>query len=115
MIFCNPTPIALACYLSRELVEDIIRNFIHAVIDLAELGHSLAIGLGVCTVLIENRNLKYRFQEAFVKNLNQTAFEKEMRLSDKATKEHWTEDYKDKWGKSSLNKMLKEPDEGRSR
>ena len=36
-----------------------------------------------------------------------------MRISDKSAKEHWTQDYKDKWVKSSLNKLLKEPDEAK--
>ena len=110
MLFCNPTPIALACYLTRDVVEDILKSYVNAIIDLTELGRSLNISMGVCTLSVTDRNLKYHFKDDFVRSLNLTSFQKEMRTSDKETKEHWTEDYREKWGKSSLNKILKEPD-----
>jgi hypothetical protein len=41
MTFCNPAPIAQACYLSRDVVNAAHEAFAKAVSDLADLTYSL--------------------------------------------------------------------------
>lgn len=38
MIFCNPTPIAVASYLGKEVVTSAINAFVEAVANLTQLG-----------------------------------------------------------------------------
>lgn len=61
MIFCNAAPIANACSLDRQAVEDSLAAFAKAVIDLTSLGKNMCIRIGKLTININNRNLKYNY------------------------------------------------------
>lgn len=47
MIFCNPGPIAASCLLGKEVVSSAHQALITAIYDLATLGYSLDINLGI--------------------------------------------------------------------
>lgn len=75
MIYCNPVPIAAACYLAKDVVSDCIGAFVKAVNDLTKLGHSMRINLDFVTLNITNKSLSHKFQPAFESQLNQSGFE----------------------------------------
>lgn len=76
MIFCNPTPIAQACSVSRETVSAAHDAFAKALCDLVDLGKSFEIRFpNFITIRVVNRDLTYKFSDDFVKRLNQTNYE----------------------------------------
>lgn len=71
------------------------------------------IHMGFCCLSVRNRNLKYKFNQSFVRGLNKTAYEKKLRKSDMSCKKMWTTSYKNKWNKSTLNSMLVKPNKAK--
>ncbi|KAM3139420.1 Aconitate hydratase mitochondrial [Paramecium bursaria] len=109
MNFCNAGPIAASCYLGKDVVQSIHQAFIKAVHDLTRLSHDLHIDFGFIKVSVVSRDLKYKYQQGFVNQLNQQEYELKLRKSDLATSQHWSTSYEEKWAKSSLNQMLTRP------
>lgn len=72
MIYCNPVPIAASCELDKDVVESILLTFARAVGDLAELGKSMDIVIGPCTIKINNRHMTYTYGSNFENQLNHT-------------------------------------------
>ena len=110
MIFCNPVPIAASCSLDKEVAESILAAFARAVVDLAELGKSMDIVIGTCSIKINNRHLTYTYSSNFANQLNNTDYEKNLKKSLKETKQHWQEGYDEKWQKSNLSSMIRKPE-----
>lgn len=110
MIYCNPVPIAASCELDKDLTESILLTFARAVADLAELGKSMDIVIGACTIKINNKHMTYSYSSNFQNQLNHTQYQKNLKKSLKETKQHWQEGYNDKWQKSSLSSMIKKPE-----
>jgi nucleoid DNA-binding protein len=110
MIFCNPGPIAAGSYLAKEVVSSAIQAFIAAVWDLTQLGHDLAIDFGFCTVKVNDKNLSYTYKQDFVSNVNDTKFEHKIKKSEVPTDGFWKTNAKDKWAKSTLSGLYKQPD-----
>jgi len=110
MIFCNPGPIAAGCYLAKEVVQVAIQAFIAGVWDLTQLGHDLVIDFGFCTLKIIDKNLTYKFTQDFSQNLNDTKFEHKIKKSEVPTDGFWKTSSKDKWAKSTLSGLFKQPD-----
>jgi len=110
MIFCNPGPIAAASYLGKEVVTSAIQAFIEAVANLTQLGHSLDINFGFCSVKIVNRNLTYSYVKNFSHGLNQTSFESKLKKSEVNTSTFWQSTMQEKWATSNLSQLWKQPD-----
>lgn len=79
MVYCNPVPIAAACYLSKEVVSDSINAFVKAVNDLTKLGHNMRINMGFVRINITNKSLSHAFQPTFETQLNSSGFEHRVR------------------------------------
>lgn len=110
MIFCNPSPIAQACYLSKETVSAAHDAFAKALCDLVDLGKSFEFRFpNFVTIRVVNRDLTYKFDEAFVKKLNQTNYEEKMKKANTKTSEHWSSSYDQKWNNSTLGSLLNKP------
>lgn len=52
MIFCNPGPVAAACFLGKDLVSSALEAFFKATIDLTELGRDLVLDFKFCKITI---------------------------------------------------------------
>jgi hypothetical protein len=110
MIYCNPVPIASSCSLDKDVTESILVSFARAITDLAELGKSLEIVIGPCSIKIVNRDMSYSYTGNFTQQLNHTEYEKNLKKSLKETKQHWQEPYDEKWQKSNLSQMINKPE-----
>ena len=80
MIYCNPVPIAAACYLTKDVVSDSIAAFVKAINDLTTLGHSLRVNLDFVTITVRNKSLSHSFTPSFESQLNASDFEHRVRL-----------------------------------
>lgn len=74
MIFCNPVPIAAACSLDRNTVEDVLSAYAQAVAHLIQKGNSLDIGFGFVHIWVKNKNLKYSYDKNFIDQLNDVSY-----------------------------------------
>ncbi|CAD8197342.1 unnamed protein product [Paramecium pentaurelia] len=109
MNFCNAGPIAASSYLGKDVVQSVHTSLIKAIHDLTRLGHDLHIDFGFIKISVQNRDLKYKYDQSFIHRLNQTDYELKMRKSDLGTSQHWTTTYQEKWSKSTLNNLLTRP------
>lgn len=110
MTFCNPAPIAQACYLSKETVSAAHDAFAKALCDLVDLGHSFELKFpNLISIKVVNRDLTYRYNDEFVKRLNQTKYEEKMKHSNTKTSDHWAQSYDEKWKQSTLGSILQKP------
>ncbi|CAD8185706.1 unnamed protein product [Paramecium octaurelia] len=109
MNFCNAGPIAASSYLGKDVVQSVHTSLIKAIHDLTRLGHDLHIDFGFIKISVQNRDLKYKYDQSFIQRLNQTDYELKMRKSDLGTSQHWTTTYQEKWSKSTLNNLLTRP------
>ena len=62
MVFCNPEPIAAACFVARDVVKSAIDAFTSAIIDLTTLNHNLQIMLGFVKLVVNQKTLKYFYK-----------------------------------------------------
>jgi len=113
MVFCNPVPVAAACYLGKEVVASAIQAFIEAVGNLTQLGYNLDIDFGFCKVKINNRNLSYNYKTDFNQGLNQTSFESKIKKAEVSTSSFWKTSMQQKWTSSNLSQLFKQPDSGK--
>lgn len=98
MIFCNPTPIAQACFLGSDVVTAAHDAFAKAICDLTDLGHNVEIKFpNFITIRIQNRDLSYKFNEEFSNRINEKSYEDKMKKSITKTSDHWGQTYDQKW------------------
>lgn len=71
------------------------------------LEKSLELRFGFANLIIVNRDLKVSFKPGFGGSLNNKEFESKMRKSDASTSQQWKQAYSEKWGGSSLSKLMK--------
>ena len=109
MVFCNPVPIAQACYLDKEVVRDAHKALFKAVYDLTKLGRGLVLQFGFAVVVISNRDLKVKFDPRFEASLNDKTYESRMRRSEFPCRTIWKTSYDAQWMRSSLSKLVKSP------
>jgi nucleoid DNA-binding protein len=110
MVFCNPTPIAAACYLGKETVQAAINAFVEAVGNLTQLGYNLDINFGFARVSINNKNLTYKYVTDFSRTMNKSSFESKIKKAEVATSSFWQTSMQEKWMNSTLSGLLKQPD-----
>ena len=65
MIYCNPVPIAAACLLGKDVVEDCLSTLFLAIIDLVKYGRDVDLAFGFCNVRIYNKKLNVVFSNNF--------------------------------------------------
>ncbi len=61
MTYCNPIPIAAACYLSKNVIEDSLGAIFSAVYDSVNEGNNVTLQIGFCNIYFRNKNLSYTF------------------------------------------------------
>ena len=74
MIYCNPTPIAAACLLSKAVVDDTIKAITNALVDLTKTGRDVSLGFGFANFSIYDKNLKVTFKKDFAESIQASGF-----------------------------------------
>ncbi|CAG9321571.1 unnamed protein product [Blepharisma stoltei] len=110
MIFCNPVPIAQACYIDKNVVVDTHRAIFSAIKELATAGRSITIPFNFAVIIISNLTLETRFNQNFAQNTNSKYYEAKMRKSDVPCATFWQTTSQDKWRSSALSSLWSKPD-----
>lgn len=106
-IYCNPVPIAAACFVGKDVVESTLNAIFSAMVDLTEYGRSMELRFGFSNIRIVNKDLKVSFKPGFGKVVNKKEFEGKMRQSDTHTEEFWQQTYTQKWAQSRYYNYIK--------
>lgn len=75
MTYCNPIPIAAACYINSKVVTDGLNAIFNALYDLINIGKNVELKTGFCNINFLDRNLAYSFAPDLgktIKNLSES-------------------------------------------
>lgn len=61
MTYCNPIPIAAACYFPKNVVNDTLSTIFCAILDLINIGKNVVVKTGFCNICFYDKNLTYTF------------------------------------------------------
>mmetsp|Transcript_8986 Transcript_8986/g.8947 ORF Transcript_8986/g.8947 Transcript_8986/m.8947 type:complete len:245 (+) Transcript_8986:120-854(+) len=114
MIYCNPVPISMACYLEKNVVRDTHNAIFKAIKDLAKLGRTLHIPFDFAVIAISNLALDARFSKNFTRQVNEKGYEFKMRRSDDPCATFWKTTTQAKWRQSTLSHLWTAPSQERT-
>lgn len=110
MTYCNPIPIAAACYVHKNVVEDTLNAVFNAVYDLINMGKSITLKFGFCNVHFYDKNISYTFAPDLSKtmtNIHETR--SRMKRGVTPVSQNWRVSAVNKWEKSNLSTLLDRP------
>lgn len=110
MTYCNPVPIAAACYLHKNVINDSLNAIFDAIYDLINMGKNIALKFSFCNIYFSDRNLSYRFAPDFTssfKNIVDT--QEKLRRGLTPISQNWKVTAVNKWEKSNLSNLLERP------
>jgi len=110
MTYCNPIPIAAACYLSKGVVNDGLNAIFNALYDLLNLGKNVTLKFGFCNIYFSDKNLTYNFSPEIQESLsNVVQTQMKFKTSGKPVSQSWKTTAISKWAKSNLSSVLERP------
>ena len=109
MMFCNPAPIAQACFLQPDVVKSAHSSLFNAIKDLTRTGRHLLLKFNFAVLIVKDRALDVQFSPSFKTSVRDKTFEKKMRKSDARCTEFWMTSHEDKWRKSALSSLWTRP------
>jgi hypothetical protein len=110
MTYCNPIPIAAACYLNKNVVIDSLNAIFAAIYDLINIGKSIVLKFGFCNIYFMDRNLTYSFSGDIGKTIADLVdSESKFKRGITPVQTTWKTTAISKWAKSSLSSVLERP------
>jgi len=109
MIYANPVPIAAACQMGKDVVEDTLRTIFLAIQDMIKYDHNLTLQFGFATISFVNKNMKVTFAPYLTTEVKDKEFETTMRRSNSPVATTWKTNTATEFFKSSLGTMIKKP------
>lgn len=110
MTYCNPVPIAAACYLHKNVINDSLNALFQAIYDLVNMGKNIVLKFGFVNIYFYDRNLSYNFNPE-VSNSVKNVMETQTKLKRGITpvSNNWKVNSVNKWERSSLSSILDRP------
>ena len=93
MIYANPVPVAAACQMGKDVVEDALKSICKAIIDLTMHDKDIQLQMGFCNVRITNRKLNVIFADYLKKELGDKNFEGQMKRQASPVATLWKTSY----------------------
>lgn len=109
MIYCNPVPIAAACMLGKDVVQDALNTIFLAIVDLIKYNRDLRLDFGFCRIGIANRGLKATFMTDFKGACSDKTFEHQMKRAITPVSQTWKSSYTKTFAQSTLGTLLSKP------
>ena len=111
MIYANPVPIAAACQMGKDVVEDTLRTIFLAIQDMLKYDHNLCLQFGFANISFVNKNMKVTFAPYLTSEVKGKDFETTMRRSNSPVAETWRTNTQSEFFKSSLGTLIKKPND----
>lgn len=109
MIYCNPVPIAAACLLGKEVVNDALNTIFLAIVDLIKYNRNLNLNFGFCRISIVNKGLKVTFAQDYKVSCGDKQFEHQMKRAITPVSNTWKSSYTKTFAQSTLGTLLQKP------
>lgn len=106
MIYCNPVPIAAACLLGKEVVNDALNTIFLAIVDLIKYNRNLSLNFGFCRISIANKGLKVTFAQDYKVSCEDKQFEHQMKRAITPVSNTWKSSYTKTFASSTLGTLL---------
>jgi len=111
MIYANPVPIAAACQMGKDVVEDTLRTIFLAIQDMIKYDNNLMLQFGFCNISFIDKNMKVTFAPYLNHELKDKDFETTMRRSNSPVGQTWRTNTQSDFQKSCLGTMIKKPNQ----
>jgi hypothetical protein len=89
MIYANPVPIAAACQMGKDVVEDTLKSIFLAVQDLIKFDHNVSLQFGFADISFVNRNMRVVFASYLSHEVKEKEFQTTMRRSNSPVSTTW--------------------------
>lgn len=89
MIYANPVPIAAACQMGKDVVEDTLRTIFLAIKDMLKFDHNIVLQFGFANINFVNKAVKVVFAPYLTTEVKDKDFEQNMRRSTAAVSQTW--------------------------
>lgn len=89
MIYANPVPIAVACQMGKEVVEDTLRTIFLAIQDMIKYDHNIMLQFGFCNIHFVNKSCKVVFAPYLTTEVKDKEFEPTLRRSTRSVSSTW--------------------------
>jgi len=109
MIYANAVPIAAACQMGKDVVEDTLRTIFLAIQDMLKYDYNLTLQFGFAQMSFVNKNMKVTFAPYLTTEVKDKEFETTMRRSNSPVAETWRTNTQQQFFQSSLGTMIKKP------
>ena len=109
MIYANSVPIAAACQMGKDVVEDTLRTIFLAIKDLLKLDHNVQLQFGFVNISFVNKTMKANFASYLTTEVKDKEFETTMRRSNSPVAETWRTNTQNQFYKSALGTMIRKP------
>lgn len=109
MIYANPVPIAAACQMGKDVVEDTLKSIFLAIQDLIKFDHNISLQFGFANINFVNKNMKVLFADFLTREVKDKEFETTMRRSNSPVSTTWRTNTQSEFFKSALGTMIQKP------
>jgi len=109
MVYANPVPIAAACSMGKDVVNDTLNTIFLAIKDLIKQDYNISLQFGFANVQFNNRNLKTYFASHMTRELSDKDFENRMRRMNSPVAQMWKTNTQLEFNKSQLGTLIKKP------
>lgn len=111
MIYANPVPIAAACQMGTDVVQDVLRTIFLAIKDMLKYDHNIVLQFGFCNIHFVNKAVRVAFAPYLVQEAKDKDFENNMRRSTAAVSQTWRTSTRDQFFRSTLGTMIRNPNQ----
>lgn len=109
MIYANPVPIAAACQMGKDVVDDTLRTIFLAIKDMLKYDFNIVLQFGFANINFVNKAVKVQFAPYIVQEVKDKDFETTMRRSNAAVSQTWRTNTQDNFFRSTLGTMIRDP------
>lgn len=110
MTYCNPVPIAAACYLHKNVISDALDAIFTAVYDLVNMGKNVTLKFSFINIYFSDRNLSYNFSPEVGSSFKRTVeTQSKLKIGITPVSNYWKDTAQKKWERSGLSTLLERP------
>jgi len=111
MIYANPVPIAAACQMGKDVVDDTLRTIFLAIKDMIKYDYNLSLQFGFCNITFIDKNMKVNFAPYLSHELKDKDYEVTMRRSNSPVGQTWRTNTTQQFHQSTMGTMIKKPNQ----
>ena len=106
MIYANPVPIAAACQMGKDVVDDTLKTIFLALKDLIKFDYNIILQFGFANITFVNKNMKVKFADFLTHEIKDKGFETTMRRSNSLVSTTWRTNTQSEFFKSALGMLI---------